>query len=65
MAAGSGTSGGGPGQSEQGQTAGRTVEQRESDLAKARDIAAEVRAREAAEQQQERSQGREQETPER
>ena len=64
MAASSANSGG-PGQSEQGQTAGRTVEQRESDLAKAREVADEVRAREAAEQRQERSQEREQETPDR
>ena len=44
-----------------GQATGRTVEQREADLAQAREVAAEVRAREAAEQQQDRGRDREQE----
>ena len=57
--------GSGPGQVGPGQAAGQTVELRESDLAKAREIAAEVRAHEAAEQQRERSPEREQEAPER
>jgi hypothetical protein len=63
MAQGSRSSGG-PGQSQGGASAGRTVEQREADLAEARDIAAELRAREAANRQQDRNQDREQE-PER
>ena len=60
MAQGS-QSGPGAGASKDGQLPSRTVEQREADLAQAREIAAEVRAREAAERQQERSPGREQE----
>jgi hypothetical protein len=63
MAASSGNTGG-PGQSRDVPGAGRTVEQREADLAQAREVAAEVRAREAAERQQDRSRDREQE-PER
>ena len=43
------------------QLTGRTVEQREADLAQAREVAAEVRAREAAERQQDRGRDREQE----
>ena len=55
---------GGAGQNRDGPPTGRTVEQREADLAQAREVAAEVRAREAAERQQDRSRDREQE-PER
>ena len=62
MAASSGNSG--AGQNRDGPAAGRTVEQREADLAQAREVAAEVRAREAAERQQDRGRDREQE-PER
>ena len=60
MAASSGNSGG-TGQNRDGPASGRTVEQREADLAQAREVAAEVRAREAAERQQDRSRDREQE----
>jgi hypothetical protein len=62
MAASNGNSG--AGQNREGPAAGRTIEQREADLAQAREVAAEVRAREAAEQQRGRNRNREQE-PER
>ena len=49
----------------EGPGAERTVEQKEADLQKAREIADEVRAREAAEQEREQSQERDREGPER
>jgi hypothetical protein len=67
-ATGGSNSGLGPERTEQEQetdASQRTVEQKQIDLQKAREIADEVRAREAAEQEREQNQERDREAPER